>query len=120
MDGKEAVCENPNLIRDYLHVEDVAAAFIALLECELTGAVNIGSGYGTSLGDIALKIEEKFNVNSYLQRIRKTPTQDCHQELIANPSRLMSTGWRPKYSLDDGLDHTINWWKTNTRSNNFE
>ena len=114
MNGQEVVCENPNLIRDYLHVEDVASAFIALLECELSGAVNIGSGQGMSLGDIVLKIEEKFNRNGCLRRIEKQLTQDNHQELIANPSRLMSVGWRPKYSLDDGLDHTINWWKTNT------
>jgi len=114
MNGQEVVCENPNLIRDYLHVEDVASAFIALLECELSGAVNIGSGQGMSLGDIVLKIEEKFNGNGCLRRIEKQLMQDNHQELIANPSRLMSVGWRPKYSLDDGLDHTINWWKTNT------
>ncbi len=120
MDGKKAVCENPNLIRDYLHVEDVASAFIALLESELTGAVNIGSGYGISLGDIALKIEEKFNVNSYLQRAEKASPRDRRQELIANPSRLMSTGWRPKYCLDNGIEHTINWWKTNAQFINFE
>lgn len=114
INGKEAVCQNPNLIRDYLHVEDVASAFIALLKCELSGAVNIGSGQGISLGDIALKIEEKFHVNGCLRRIEKQLKQDNHQELIANPSRLMSTGWRSKYSLEDGLENTINWWKTNT------
>lgn len=113
MDGREAACNNPNLIRDYLHVEDVASGFVALLEAELKGAVNIGSGHGISLGNLALKIAEKLNASDCIKLGGKMLAEDSQDELIANPSKLMSTGWIPKYGLDDGLDDTINWWKIN-------
>jgi len=27
--------------------------------------------------------------------------------------KLCSLGWKPQFSLDEGLKHTINWWKKN-------
>ena len=46
----------PDARRDYLHVDDVAAAFVALLKGQFEGAVNIASGEAISLGTIGRKI----------------------------------------------------------------
>ena len=44
LSGREAPCTHGRQIRSFLHVADVGAAFAALLDSELEGAVNIGSG----------------------------------------------------------------------------
>lgn len=48
----------PDARRDYLHVDDVAAAFVAILQGQFEGAVNIASGEAISLGAIGRKIAE--------------------------------------------------------------
>jgi nucleoside-diphosphate-sugar epimerase len=32
--------------------------------------------------------------------------------VVANNRRLVDeVGWQPKYNLDEGLDHVIEWWR---------
>ena len=33
--------------------------------------------------------------------------------VVGNNEKLKSIGWEPKYSLEDGLKQTINWWRNN-------
>src|SRR5437763_607652 len=48
--GEEAPTSEGSQLRDFLHVDDVAGAFAALLDAEgVTGAVNIGSGVPVSV-----------------------------------------------------------------------
>ena len=57
--GQPAICRKPSLVRDWLHVSDVAAAFVALLDAPVNGAVNIVSGCTASNGDVAQRSEER-------------------------------------------------------------
>jgi nucleoside-diphosphate-sugar epimerase len=41
---REALCTHGRQVRGFLHVADVGAAFAAILDSELQGAVNVGSG----------------------------------------------------------------------------
>ena len=54
--GRPALCSDGTQIRDFLHVEDVASAFVALLESEVQGPVNIGSGAPVAVRDLLLSI----------------------------------------------------------------
>ena len=45
--GEFARCSHGRQIRDFLYVEDVAEAFVALLDSDITGPVNIASGSPT-------------------------------------------------------------------------
>ncbi|MDP1740197.1 NAD(P)-dependent oxidoreductase [Polaromonas sp.] len=116
MDGNTATCGNPGLVRDYLHAEDVASAFVALLECELAGPVNIGSGHGVALGDIVTAIGQKLGA---VDRVRLPSVSVRGTEpalLVAETSKLALTGWTPKFDLDRGLDDTIAWWRAQPRA----
>ena len=42
--GEPARCSHGNQVRDYLFAEDVADAFVALLESDVTGPINIALG----------------------------------------------------------------------------
>jgi nucleoside-diphosphate-sugar epimerase len=106
--GKPARCTHGNQIRDYLYVQDVAEAFIALLNSKVQGPVNIASGHPITLKDIILKIAKETNRQNLVELgVIPTPANEPHL-LIADVKRLSDeVGWRPKYDLDHGLELTI-------------
>ena len=106
--GKPARCTHGNQIRDYLYVQDVAEAFIALLNSKVQGPVNIASGHPITLKDIILKIAKKTNRQNLVELgVIPTLANEPHL-LIADVKRLFDeVGWRPKYDLDYGLEQAI-------------
>ncbi len=57
-EGTTFVCQHPHDVRDFLHVEDVASAFVALLGSEVEGDVNIASGEPTTVGELVATVAE--------------------------------------------------------------
>jgi nucleoside-diphosphate-sugar epimerase len=111
-----ATCGNAGLVRDYLHAEDVASAFVALLESKLEGPVNIGSGEAVTLGEIAKKIAGKLDGQDLLKFRAPQPLASSEPELLLpDIKRLASIGWKKKFELDSGLDDTIAWWRSQPR-----
>jgi len=110
--GEPARCSHGNQIRDFLYVEDVADAFVALLESSVTGPVNVASGYPVVLKDVICKVGGKLGRSDLIQLgILPVPANEP-QLLVADVSRLTNEiRWLPKYNLDRGLDKTIDWWK---------
>jgi nucleoside-diphosphate-sugar epimerase len=112
LSGEDAKCGNANLVRDYSHAADIAGAFVALLESNVAGAVNIGSGHGIHLGDIMLKIGELLDAKDRVKLSIRPPDASGEPEvLIANTARLAAIGWKPQFDLDSGLADTIAWWR---------
>jgi len=115
--GETATCGNAALVRDYSHTEDVASAFVALLESQLEGPVNIGSGEAATLGDIVEKIAGKLDGRDLVKFRASQPSSSNEPELLlADLTRLASTSWKRKFELDSGLDDTIAWWRSRLRS----
>lgn len=118
---KPAQCTHGNQLRDYLYVEDVADAFIALLESDIQGPVNIASGYPVSLKEIVHKIAEKLSRKDLVRLGALPAALDEPDLLVADVSRMSNElGWRPKYDLDHGLEEAIRWWKTHLKDGHFE
>ncbi|GJL66089.1 MAG: hypothetical protein NPIRA05_10600 [Nitrospirales bacterium] len=105
-------CSHGNQIRDYLHVEDVADAFVSLLKSNVTGVINIGSGCPTSLKSIIYRIAKDLDGENLIELGAKpTPVGDP-PFLVADVARLThELGWHPKYDLARGLEQTVNWWR---------
>lgn len=55
---KPAETSHGNQIRDFLYVEEVAEAFVALLDSDVSGAVNIASGEGIKLKEVVEIVAE--------------------------------------------------------------
>ena len=110
--GEPARCSHGNQIRDFLHVEDVASAFVALLESDVMGPVNIASGQPVALKDVIYKIADKLGRCDLVQ-LGALPAQDNEPRvLIADVGQLSEkVRWQPKFDLDMGLEQTITWWK---------
>lgn len=96
---------------DYLHVEDVASAIVAVAESRLQGCVNIGSGAAPSIREIVKSIADLGGRPDLIQwgAFPQRPTDPML--LQADNTKLRSTGWLPKYTLDSGLRHTFDWWR---------
>jgi nucleoside-diphosphate-sugar epimerase len=99
-------------VRDFLHVEDVASAVVAVANSHLTGAVNIGSGKGTAVRDLAWKLGDILGQRELIEPGAVPYSPNDPMYLVADNTKLRSTGWKPRYDLDAGLRRTIEWWRT--------
>lgn len=114
LSGREALCSHGAQIRDWLHVQDVADAFVALLDSRLAGPINIASGRPVAIKDVVYKIAEIIGVGPGMVNLGavSTPANDPRL-LVADTRRLNNeAGWLPQYDLESGLAQTIDWWKT--------
>jgi len=113
LSNRPYICRNGNLIRDYLFVQDVASAFISILNSTVEGPINIASGIPISLKDISMKIFLKMTNNlNNLQFGNIKPDEKEYPIILANTNRLNNElGWKPQTDIDKGLDITIEWWK---------
>ncbi len=110
--GEAAQCTEGSAIRDYLHVVDVASAFVALLDSAVQGAVNIGAGHGVALKEVVDTLGKKIARPDLIQRGALLTPASEPPLLLASTARLQAIGWVPHYTLDSGLDDTIAWWRS--------
>lgn len=105
-------CSHGEQVRDFLHVEDVASAFVSLINSDSEGAVNIGSGRGIKLKEVSQLIAERIGEKQLIQLgALKAPALDP-PILVAVTERLFQEiGWQPHYDLERGLEQTIDWWR---------
>jgi len=112
LEGRPARCTHGKQVRDFLYVEEVARAFVALLESEATGAVNIASGQPLTIRELVLKIAHKLQLSDLVElgALKSNPGDPA--VLLADVDRLADeVGFTPQYTLDQGLDRTIAYWK---------
>lgn len=110
---KESIpCSHGNQIKDFLHVEDVANAFVSLLESEVQGAINIGSGEGLPLRKVIEQITDLLGGKEWIHFDAIPARKDEPTRLVADVTRLKrELQWKQKYNLEEGLCQTIAWWK---------
>jgi len=98
-------------IRDYVHVEDIAAAHILALDKTKVepDIYNLGNETGVSNKEIMSTAER------ITQRTLKSSTTSARPgdpvELRADPSKFRSvSGWTAKYSVDNMIQHAWTWY----------
>jgi nucleoside-diphosphate-sugar epimerase len=101
---------NGNQIRDFLSVNQVAHALVALLDSDVKGPVNIASGQGIKLREIIDLIADKLNA-AHLVHYRDKDAVNQASIVTADVGRLqLEVRWQPQYSLENELEKTISWW----------
>lgn len=100
--------------RDMNYVKDTVNGFVKIAESEKSVGqeINIGSGREISIGDLVEKISgflgKKIKVVS--KDSRKRPKKSEVERLLADNSKAKKLlGWKPQYTLEEGLKETINW-----------
>lgn len=102
--------------RDLVFVEDTVNGFIEIAQSEkLSGEeVNIATNETVSVGDLAKKIIGMINPAARIltDDKRKRPGKSEVDLLLGDNSKIKtSTGWKPSWTLDKGLEETIEWFK---------
>ncbi|MHA1268764.1 MAG: NAD-dependent epimerase/dehydratase family protein [Candidatus Helarchaeota archaeon] len=119
-DIKEVRLGDPNPIRDLMYVDDHVNAYLTCFENpdKAIGEVfNFCTGIGVKISELVEKIKNLTNYNGDIiwNTIPARPLDII--ELIGDYSKAKSIlGWKPKYTLDEGLKLTINHWKKKIKS----
>ncbi len=109
-DNPPLVFEDGNQTRDFIYVKDVARA--NLLAMEKSGAtnqvLNVGTGRATSIKEIALRVIELYEKDLkplVTGRYRSGDVRHCYADI----GKISALGFRPEYSLSQGLRETMDW-----------
>ncbi len=116
--GQPVRLGNLNPTRDLNYVANTVDGFLAAAQAEraLGRTVNLGSGREISIGDLALLIGRLMGRDLGLEQDagRLRPAASEVERLLAD-NRLADQllGWRPRLSLEEGLEKTITWLRQN-------
>ncbi|WP_289042430.1 NAD(P)-dependent oxidoreductase [uncultured Aliiroseovarius sp.] len=112
LEGREALCTHGQQARDFLHVDDVADAMVRLLQSDLTGPVNIGSGAAIPLATLINEIGRQIGAADLIRLGARDARPGDPPLVEANVTRLRDElGWTPKFDLETGVADTIDWWR---------
>jgi GDP-L-fucose synthase len=98
--------------REFLHVDDLAAAIETCLEnydSELH--LNVGTGEDLTIKELAALISELSGFKGEI--LWDTSRSDGTPRKVLDVSRIQKLGWSPKISLRNGIQSTIDWYKKN-------
>jgi len=103
--------------RDWLHVDDTASAIEALVDTPIERiageVVNVATGVDISVAEIArLVLGAVGNPEATTLHVEERPGQvDRH---IGSTDKLADlTGWRSSIAFEEGLEHTVAWYREN-------
>jgi nucleoside-diphosphate-sugar epimerase len=112
LQGRPALCSHGDQVREFLHVRDVAAAFVAILDSSVDGPVNISSGVPVTVNAIARMIGARLHKEHLLQFGARPTAANDPPRLTADVARLRDeVGWQPTCDLAGALEDTIRWWE---------
>jgi nucleoside-diphosphate-sugar epimerase len=103
-------------LRDFMHVADAANGFATLLDGDVTGPVNIGTGIPTPVASIVDILSDRLEGRSLVRFGAISVPSDDPPLLIADTRRLNAeVGFKPQIDLVSGLEETVAWWKRSER-----
>lgn len=101
--GETLLLKTPGSTKDYVFIDDLAAAILAVIEHGLTGAINLGTGRGVAVREIARTLGRLLGREEFVGE-SDTPAPDPLHYVVADATRLTAeAGWRPAWTLDAGL-----------------
>ncbi|MEL6405943.1 MAG: NAD(P)-dependent oxidoreductase [Chloroflexota bacterium] len=107
-------------LRDFLYVKDMARAFVALLQSDVQGAVNMASGNPLRLADFIHAIGDALGKRELI-KLGARPDGNQPTALLADTTRLhKEVGFIPQYTRQEGIQETIAWWREQERENKDE
>lgn len=100
-------------VREFLYVKDAAEAVVrALPLAHDTEPINIGTGIGTSIKELAEIIADLTNFDGTIHWDTSKPNGAARKVLDVRRMKE-KLDWYPKYNARDGLAETISWYLEN-------
>jgi UDP-glucose 4-epimerase len=99
--------------RDFVHVEDVAEAFLAGLSYDGSkNVINIGSGKALSIKEI-LELTRAHTGRDLAVEFQPDRRIDVHRNVLSVTRASEELGWAPQIGIDQGMQRTARWWQDN-------
>jgi GDP-L-fucose synthase len=112
-------------MREFLHVNDMAAASIHVMELDKTtydantepmlSHINVGTGVDCTIRELVETVAKVISFDGEIVFDATKP--DGAPRKLMNVDRLKSLGWQYSYSLEEGLKDAYQWFLDN--QNNF-
>jgi nucleoside-diphosphate-sugar epimerase len=90
---------NSSAYRDFLHIDDVAAGFIALLKNDSVGVFNICSAQPLAITEVVKKLAKKQNANPNLVLKLSSSRLDEPAFIVGKNTKLLRIGWYPTHNF---------------------
>lgn len=103
-------------IRDFIHSRDVANGMLKAVEQGYNKPINLGSGVGISIKEIAETIAQSLPDPCEIIWDTTKPKGDAKR--LMDTSRAQALGINPCISLQDGIRETISWYQENMQTVN--
>ena len=100
--GETLLLKTPHSRKDYIYIEDLAAAILLTVENKFTGTINWGTGNGISVREIADTLAGML-CRPELVVDQNPAAPDPFPSVVADASRLKHLGWQPQVDLKTGL-----------------
>src|SRR3989338_3730181 len=120
LEGKQLIIRSDGTPeRDYMYVKDAADGYLTLAENldrkEVQGqAFNFGTGKPISVLNLFDKIAELTGKKDIKPKVLGQAKNEIDRQFLATDKVKKMLNWQPKYSLDEGLKETIEWYKANS------
>ncbi|HLN88758.1 MAG TPA: GDP-mannose 4,6-dehydratase [Candidatus Binatia bacterium] len=121
LSDKEVYLGAPDSVRDYMYVDDHVNAYKLVMKSKKAdGQVfNAGTGIGVTNKELSLLIAKKVGYNlgkikfgSYPPGYPLRPLVSDQPSIILDATKIgKAVGWKPKVTLDEGLDRTIEYFR---------
>lgn len=100
--------------RDFTYVGDIVAANLLGLGSTVTGAVNIGTGQETAIGDL---VRSLCSLAGYGDEpvAEPLPPGEVTRSALDNTLAARELGWHPEVTLEDGLAATFDSFRSQPR-----
>lgn len=99
-------------VRDFMHVEDAAAAFAALLDGDVCGSVNVATGRPVTVRAVIERIATLAGHPELVQWGALARSSADPPVLVADVARLRDeVRFTPTVDLEAGLASTVAWWR---------
>jgi GDP-L-fucose synthase len=98
--------------REFLHVDDMAAACLHLLEnYDGSSQVNVGTGEDVTIKELATIVAHAVGYEG--EMVWDTSKPDGTPQKLLDVSELAKAGWTASIELADGVKRTVEWYRAN-------
>jgi GDP-L-fucose synthase len=98
--------------REFLHVDDLAAACVHLLDVyDDPAPINVGTGEDVTIAELASLVAATVGFTGEI--VYDTSRPDGTPRKVLDVSRIAATGWKPRIGLAEGLAATYRWYLDN-------
>ena len=100
-------------VRDWIHVEDHASGIHAVLEHGEVGQIyNVAGGNELTNVELTKRLCDMLEKpHSLITPVTDRPGHD--RRYSVDTSRVRALGWKPRWTFDEGLQSTVEWYRAN-------